>query len=77
MNNPTRKKLQNIIDSLEGLKAELEEISEEEQEKLDNIPESFQGSERYERAENVCGYLEDAISSFEELVDNITNAIEE
>lgn len=77
MNNPTRKKLQNIIDSLEALKAELEEISEEEQEKLDNIPESFQNSERYERAESVCGYLEDAISSFDELVDNITNAIEE
>ena len=77
MNNPTRNQLQKIIDSLEVLKEELEEISENEQEKLENIPESFQGSERYERAESVCGYLEDAISSFEELVDNITYAIEE
>lgn len=77
MNNPTRKQLQKIIDSLESVKAELEEISENEQEKLDNIPENLQGSERYERAESVCGYLEDAICSFEELIDNITNAIEE
>lgn len=77
MNNPTRKQLQTIIDSLESLKTDLEEISECEQEKLDNIPENLQSSERYEKAETVCGYLEDAICSFEELIDNITNAIEE
>ena len=77
MNNPTRKQLQKIIDSLESLKADLEEISENEQEKLDNIPENLQGSERYERAETVCGYLEAAIYAFDDLIDNITNAIEE
>lgn len=77
MNKPTRKQLQKIIDSLESLKTELEEINESEQEKLDNIPENLQGSERYERAETACGYLEDAIYSFDELIENITNAIEE
>ncbi len=77
MNNPTRKQLQKIIDNLEALKTELEEISESEQEKLDNIPENLQSSERYYTAETICGYLEDAICSFDELIDNITSAIEE
>lgn len=77
MNKPTRKQLQKIIDSLENLQAELEEISENEQEKLDNTPENLQGSERYERAEEICGYLEEALCSFEDLIDHITDAIEE
>lgn len=77
MNKPTRKQLQTIIDKLESLKWELEEISETEQEKLDNIPENLQGSERYERAEEICGYLEDALYSFEELIEHITEAKEE
>lgn len=76
MNNPTRKQLKKLIDHLENLKTELEEISENEQEKLDNIPENLQGSERYERTEEVCGYLEEALCSFEELIDNITCATE-
>ena len=77
MNKNTRKQLKTLIKSLESIKTELEEISEEEQEKLDNIPENLQSSERYERAESVCGYLDEAICSFDELIDNINNAIYE
>lgn len=77
MNKPTRKRLQKMIDSLETLKAELEEIGENEQERLDNIPENLQGSERYEKAETICGYLEDAIYPFEEIIEKLTDAIEE
>lgn len=77
MNKPTRKQLQTLIDRLESLKTELEEISEEEQEKLENIPENLHSSERYERAESVCGYLEEAICSFDDLIENITDAINE
>jgi len=76
MNKPTRKQLQNLIDNLESLRIELEEVSETEEEKKDNIPENLQGSERYDRAEEICGYLQDALCSFEELIENITNAIE-
>lgn len=77
MNKPTRKRLQALIDSLESLKTELEQICENEQEKLDNIPENLKSSERYERAEGICGYLETALCSFEELIEDITSAIEE
>lgn len=77
MNKTTRKQLQTLIDRLESLKTELEEISEEEQEKLDNIPENLQSSERYERAETVCGYLEEASCYFDDLIDKITDAINE
>ena len=76
MNNPTRNRLQDIVDSLESLKAELEDISETEQEKLDNTPENLHGSERYMRAEEACEYLENALSAFEELIDSITDSIE-
>ena len=42
MNKIRRKNLQTIIDRLEDIKADLEEITYEEEEYRDNIPENLQ-----------------------------------
>lgn len=46
MNKIRRKNLQTIIDRLEDIKADLEEITCEEEEYRDNIPENLQSSEK-------------------------------
>lgn len=76
MNNPRRKKLNAILEQLVEIHAALEEVRDEEQEYFDNIPENFQSSERYEKAENAVAALDDALSMFDEIADNIETALE-
>lgn len=76
MNKVRRKNLQSIIDRLEDIKADLEEITYEEEEYRDNIPENLQGSEKYERADEACGSLNDAADTLNEVIDSITTAME-
>ena len=52
MNKIRRKALQEIFDKLSALSDELESIKEEEDESRENMPESLQGSERYEQSES-------------------------
>lgn len=76
MNKVRRKNLQSIIDRLEDIKADLEEITYEEEEYRDNIPENLQGSEKYERADEACDSLNDAAHTLNEVIDSITTAME-
>lgn len=76
MNKIRRKNLQTIIDRLEGIKADLEEITYEEEEYRDNIPENLQSSEKYERADEACDNLNDAADTLNEVIDSITTAME-
>ena len=69
MNKIRRKNLQTIIDRLEDIKADLEEITYEEEEYRDNIPENLQSSEKYDRADEACDNLN-------EVIDSITTAME-
>jgi hypothetical protein len=55
---------------------QLEEIQTEEEEYRDNIPENFQSGERYERTEEICESLSDAVSSLEDATSSIEEAIE-
>lgn len=75
MNRERRKALQAIVDQLETLQMQLEEIQTEE-EYRDNIPENFQSGERYERTEEICESLSDAVSSLEDATSSIEEAIE-
>ena len=85
MNNERRKKIDDVIqkinifqNTLEELQEIIEEIRDEEQESLDNIPENLQGSERYEAVENSLYNLEDAIEWFDNIdVDELTSTLEE
>lgn len=76
MNKVRRKNLQSIIDRLEDIKADLEEITYEEEEYRDNIPGNLQGSEKYERADEACDNLNDAADTLNEVIDSITTAME-
>jgi hypothetical protein len=60
MNNARRKRICKIADALNELKSQIDELHEEEQEAFENIPESLQGTKRYEIAENAVDMLESA-----------------
>lgn len=74
MNKPRRKALASIQETLDELRAALEGLLEEEQEYVDNTPENFQGTLRYEMAEEACEQLQEAIDSLESAIDSIDQA---
>ena len=69
MNKARRKALGEIYDALALLAERLEELIDEENETLGNIPESLQGSDRYQSAE-------EAVSNLEEALNNLRSAYE-
>lgn len=75
MNKIRRKNILAVIERLEELKETLEEIQQEEEEYRDNIPENFQGSERYEKAEEDCDTLSEAVENLENIVCDLSNLI--
>jgi exonuclease VII small subunit len=68
MNKTRRKNIEEILQALEDSMSELVTERDDEQEYFDNMPESFQGSERGEKSEN-------AISSLTDLIDNMESGI--
>lgn len=74
MNNARRKRICKIVDSLNELKDQIDELHSEEEEVLDNIPESLQGTERYEIAENAVDMLESASSGLEDVISFLGDA---
>ena len=74
MNNKRRKALSEISDKLKVLKSQLEDIVGDEEEYMDNMPESLQGSEKYVIAEQACDSLYDAVSGIEEAISAIEEA---
>ena len=70
MNKVRRETLQGISIKLEDLKSDIESLRDEEQEYADNMPDSLQGSEKHDTAEN-------AISSMDEAIDNLDSVINE
>lgn len=75
MNQNRRKRLQEILDHIEGSKAELEDIRDIETGILENVPENLQGSSRYEAIEDTVSILDEAVDSFEILIENIESAM--
>lgn len=68
MNKERRKNIQSIADQLGELKGSLEAIQQEEEEYRDNIPENLQGSERYEKAEEACDALSEAVDNLDDII---------
>ena len=59
------------VSRLEDAKTDAQDIQGEEQEYLDNMPESFQGGEKGEAAQAVVDYLEEAGDALQEIFDAI------
>lgn len=74
MNNNRRKEIRNIIEQLESIRAQIENIRDDEQDCIDNMPENLQGSERCETAEAAVENLDLAIEPFEELINNLSES---
>lgn len=77
MNKQRRKELTRIYNAIESLKDDLENIMCEEQESLDNMPESLQYSERGEQMteyiksmDNTLDCLNDALDYIDEVINN-------
>lgn len=75
MNNKRRKYLSDIIVLLNDAYNKVESTKDDEQYCLDSIPENLSGSERAEKIEDCVDHLDDALTSIEEAIDNIKNAI--
>jgi DNA mismatch repair ATPase MutL len=76
MNAKQRKELQGYADSLDEIKCAIEEMQETEQDKLDNMPECLQESERGEAMQEAIDNLESASSSLEEAIDYLNEILE-
>ena len=58
------------------IKNDIEYVRDEEQEKIDNMPDNLQGSEKYSLMEEAVSNLDDALSQLEDVVDYINSATE-
>lgn len=76
MNNTRRKAIQNIIDKLDDLMQEIEALQEEEQEALDNMPESLQESERGQAMQEAVENLEYAASAAQDVLDYLNESMQ-
>ena len=76
MNKQRRARIQEVVDQISVLCQELEELRDEEQEYMDNMPENLQCSEKYEIAEEAVDNLDSTIGSLEEAIDYANEASE-
>jgi hypothetical protein len=76
MNDERRKKLQVAASALSDACAIVEEIMDEEQEALDNLPEGMQQGEKGEKMGAAIGALNEAKDSIESALGNIDTACE-
>lgn len=71
MNKARRNALRGVAVKLDALRAELEELRDQEQGYFDSMPENLQAQERGEAAEHAVSGIEDAIG----LVDDAVSAV--
>ncbi len=76
MNKARRMRLIAVQSKLSDLKAEIEQIRDEEQEAYDNLPEGLQDSERGVSMEAAIEELDDAASDLEGVIDTLESATE-
>lgn len=74
MNDKRRGKLQRAIDFIERAYGIIDDVRFEEQDSMDNIPETLQGSERYARMEDACDALERAYDYCDSAIDALSDA---
>lgn len=87
MNKQTRSRLENIVVDLKDITEtstaeevqgiigdyadDLQEMSDDEREKADNMPENMQMSERYNMFNDCADYLEDASADLQTIIDDV------
>lgn len=76
MNKQRRNEINDLIEQIQEIQAEIGCLQEEEQEYYDNMPESIQNGERGEKASEAIENLQSAYDSLEEAVDSLESATE-
>lgn len=66
MNNQRRKRLKEVIDLINQANSIIEEVKDEEEEALNNLPENLQDTERAES-------MQECIDQLEEIYDDLTD----
>jgi len=76
MNKARREQLQEIQSELETLKERLEALQQEEQDYYDNMPESFQGGEKGDKAQEHIDAIEYCANTLDDVISGITEIVE-
>lgn len=76
MNEKRRNQIRDAISHLEKAKDIVSDVSFEEQDAMDSMPENLQGSDRYSAMADALDALEDAESSIEEAQESLDRALE-
>ncbi|KMT62696.1 hypothetical protein [Paenilisteria newyorkensis] len=76
MNAKRRKRIQDTLNILSEQLELLEELKNEEQEYVDNVPENLQGTERYEAAEEAAANLDEAYDLVNDVIEKLEEVIE-
>ena len=76
MNKQDRKVIEKWIENLDEIKCGVEEMMENETEKLDNMPEGLQESERGEKMQEGIDQLDYANNSLEEAIGYLREIID-
>lgn len=66
MNKKQRKRLADLCDQVEAIKDDVEMIRDDEQEKIDNLPDNLLGSSKENEYKEGIDTLENVISSLED-----------
>jgi methyl-accepting chemotaxis protein len=75
MNNEERKKLNAILETIQGAMTELEEMKDEIQQKAENVAEYFPDSEKAQKLEEEAERLDEAFSKLEEACGDIEEVV--
>ena len=74
MNKQRRREIDLIIAKIEDAKIHLENIIQEEQDFLDNMPENMQAGDRGQKSEEAVSNLETALDQLDESVSSLIEA---
>lgn len=75
MNAGRRKELEKLLNQLGEIKEGIQSCFDEEEEYRDNMPESFQNSDRYTTADEACDNLSSALDRIADAESSIESAI--
>jgi hypothetical protein len=74
MNKERRNRINKVIEQLETLKDEISDISMEESEAYDNLPEGIQDSDRGEAMQEAIDNLDMASDTFDDIIEYLNEA---
>lgn len=74
MNKARREAISKLIDMIDEIRSDVAGLRDEEQDYFDNMPESLQGGDKGQAAEEAISALEDAYNSLDEVFNYLSSA---